>query len=331
MLLFVPIAILIVRGITFFSYKKKMQAVFCIFIILVLVGQGHSTFMRNFAWKTDESLWLDAIDKNPDLPRPYHNLGRYYGTLGDREKEISNYLQAIKLNKGSYGETRHVSHYNLALAYNALNREDEAIGHFEKTIEMDPGFSDAYANLAAILIKRRKYDEAFDYLIKALTYNDKNPAAHHNLGLVLLKKRRLDEAVSEFKKALPTEKESVPTLLGLGIAYKYKKEFLKAKYHLRLALEKNKKNPMIRFHLIETLFLMQERDSLEALLHETLDVIPPEIMKAVVEDIIADNFPDQEAPDLQVTLPLLGNAYLERSDTLKKYGYEYLEKGEKDL
>jgi tetratricopeptide (TPR) repeat protein len=326
MLLFVPIAILIVRGITFFSYKKKMQTVFCIFIILVLVGQGHSTFMRNFAWKTEESLWLDAIDKNPDLPRPYHNLGRYYGTLGYREKEISNYLQAINLTRGSYGETRHVSHYNLALAYNALNREDEAIGHLKKALEMDPGFSDAHSNLAAILIKRRKYDEAFDYLIKALTYNDKNPAAHHNLGLVLLKKRRLDEAVSEFKKALATEKESVAALLGLGIAYKYKKEFFKAEYYLRRALEKNEKNTMTRLHLIETLFLMQHRDSLEALLQETLDVIPPEIMKAVVEDIAADNFPDQEAPDLQVTLPLLGKAYQERSDTLKEYGYEYLEK-----
>ena len=326
MLLFVPIGILIVRGITFFSYKKKMQAVFCTFIILVLVGLGHSTFMRNFAWKTEESLWLDAIDKNPDSPRPYHNLGLYYGTLGDREKEISNYLQAIQLNRGSYGETRHVTHYNLALAYNALNKEDEAIVHLEKTIEMDPGFSDAYSNLAAILIKRRKYDEAFDYLIKALTCNDKNPAAHHNLGLVLLKQRRLNEAVSEFKKAIASEKESLPALLGLGIAYKYKKEFFKAAYYLRGALEKNEKNTIARLHLMETLFLMQDRNSLEALLQETLDVIPPQIMKTVVQDIIADNFPDQEAPDLQVTLPLLGKAYLERSDTLKKYAREYLEK-----
>jgi tetratricopeptide (TPR) repeat protein len=326
MLLFVPVAILIVRGITFFSYKKKMQAVFCAFIILVLVGQGHSTFMRNFAWKTEESLWLDAIDKNPDSPRPYHNLGLYYGTLGDREKEISNYLKAIKLSRGSYGETRHVSHYNLALAYDALGKEDEAMVHLEKTIEMDPGFSDAYSNLAAILIKRRKYDEAFDYLIKALTCNDKNQGAHHNLGLVLLKKRRLSEAVSEFKKALASGKESLPTLLGLGIAYKYKKEFFKAEYYLRRALEKNEKNTITRLHLMETLFLMQDRDSLEALLQETLDLIPPEIMKAVVQDIIEDNFPDQETPDLQVTLPLLGNAYLERSDKLREYGYEYLEK-----
>ena len=327
MLLFVPVAILIVRGINIFSYKKTMQAVFCIFIILVLIGQGHSTFMRNFAWKTDESLWLDTMNKSPNLPRPHHNLGKYYSTLGQREKEIAEYELALALESGPHGETRHVTHYNLGLAYSTLNKGEEAIGHFKKAIEMYPGFSDAYNNLAAILIKNRKYDEAFDYLIKALTYNDKDPAAHHNLGLVLLKKRRLEEAVSEFKKSLAIEKESVPTLLGLGIAYKYKKEFIKAKYYLRMALEKSKKNIMTRLHLMETLFLMEDRDSLEALLQETLDVIPPEIMKSVVDDIAADNFPDQEAPDLLVTLPLLANAYMERSDTLRAYGDWYLQKG----
>ena len=324
MLLFVPVSILILKGLDFFSYKKSMQTIFSIFLILILVALGHSTFMRNFAWKTEESLWLDAIDKNPNLPRPYHNLGKYYGTLGDREKEISNYLQAIQLSKGSYGETRHVTHYNLALAYNALNKEDEAIEHLKKAIEMDPQFSDAYANLAAILIKRRKYDEAFDDLIKALTYNDKNAAAHHNLGLVLLKKRRLNQAISEFKKALPTKKESVPTLLGLGIAYKYKKNFFKAEYYLRAALDKNKMNIITRLHLIETLFLMQKKESLEALLQETLAAIPPEMIKSVVEDIAADNFPDQETPNLEITLPLLAKAYLERSDTLREYGSWYL-------
>jgi Tfp pilus assembly protein PilF len=331
MLLFVPVAILIVRGITFFSYKKKMQTVFCIFIILILVGQGHSTFMRNFVWKTEESLWLDAIDKSPNLPRPHHNLGRYYCEIGLIEKGISEYGLAIAMERGSYGETRHKTHYNLALAYRARNKEDKAIEHLKKAIEMDPGFSDAHTNLAAILITKREYDEAFDHLIKALTYNNKNPQAHNNLGIVLLKKRRFEEAVSEFKKALTTENESVSTLLGLGIAYKYKKEFFKAKYYLRRALEKNRKNIMTRLHLIETLFLMQDKASLEALVEETLDVIPPETMKAVIKDIAADNFPDQEAPDLQVTLPLLGKAYLERSDTLRKYGYHYLEKGKEEL
>jgi tetratricopeptide (TPR) repeat protein len=329
MLLFVPVAILIFRGIKFFSYKKSLQAVFCLFIILILVGQGHSTFMRNFVWKTEESLWLDAIDKSPNLPRPHHNLGRYYCKIGLMEKGMSEYEQAIALDRGPHGETRHKTHYNLALAYRARNKQDKAIEHLMKAIEMDPGYSDAYTNLAAIFIMKREYDEAFDHLIKALTYNSKSPQAHNNLGLVLLKKRRFDEAVSEFNKALATEKQSVSPLLGLGIAFKYKKEFAKAKHYLQMALEINPKNIMARLHLLETFFLMQDRESLEALLEETLDLIPPEIMKAVIDDMAADNFPDQEVPDLQLTLPLLGEAYLGRSATLKKYGSRYLQRGNK--
>ena len=91
MLLFVPVAILIVRLIKFFSYKRPMQVIFAGFITLILVGQGHSTFMRNFVWKTSESLWLDTIEKSPNLPRPHHNLARYYGSMGEREKEITEY------------------------------------------------------------------------------------------------------------------------------------------------------------------------------------------------------------------------------------------------
>jgi tetratricopeptide (TPR) repeat protein len=326
MLLFVPVAILIVRLIKFFSYKKPMQLIFAGFITLVLVGQGHSTFMRNFAWRTSESLWLDSIAKSPNLPRAHHNLAREYGFMGDREKEIAEYELALSLNRWPNGDKRHLVHYNLALAYKNVNRLDEAIEHLKKAIKIYPEFSDAYTSLGAILVKQRKYDEAFDCFIKALTYNSKSHRAHHNLGVYLLMKRRLEEAISEFNKALAVEKDFLPSLLGLGIAYKYKKEFVKAKYYLRAALEENRKNIMTRLHLIETLFLMQDRDSLEALLQETLDVIPPEIMKHVVDDIVADNFPGQELPDLQVVLPLLGKAYLERSDTLKKYAYEYLEK-----
>ena len=331
MLLFVPVAILIVKGIKFFSYKKKMQAVFCLFIILILVGQGHSTFMRNYVWKTEESLWLDTIRKSPNLPRPHHNLGRYYCKIGLMEKGMSEYKLAIALERGPHGETRHTSHYNLAMAYWARKEEDKAIEHLEKAIEMDPGYSDAYNHLGAILIMKRDYDQAFEVLMKALVFDNEHPQAHNNLGLVLLKKRNLVAAVSEFKKALAADEEAFPPLLGLGIAYKYKKEFFRARYYLRMALEKNKNNILTRLHLAETLFLMQDKESLEALLEDTVDVIPPEIMKSVIEDIAADNLPDQEAPDLQVTLPLLGKAYMERSAALKRYGSQFLEILEKDL
>jgi tetratricopeptide (TPR) repeat protein len=326
MLLFVPVAILMFKGIEALSYKKSMKTAFCTFIVLVLVGQGHSAFMRNFAWKTEESIWLSAIDHSPNLRRPYHNLGRYYGSLGEREKEIASYLHALELDKDSHGETRPITHFNLAVAYRARGEEDKAIEHLKTAIEINPRYSDAYNNLAAILIGKRRYDEAFDYLIKALTYDGEHTAAHNNLGVVALKKRLVDEAISEFRLALARDKESVVTLLCLGVAYKHKKDFLRARYFLRRALQKNTRNGIARLHLIETFYLMEDKKSLDALVEETLDVIPPEIMKGIVGDIAADNFPDQEVPDLKITLEVLGKAYLKRSQTLEDYGSWYLEK-----
>ena len=49
-------------------------------------------------------------------------------------------------------------------------------------------------------------------------------------------------------------------------------------------------------------------------------------MEKVIDDMAAGNFPDQEAPDLQIIFPLLGKAYMERSKSLEGYGFSYLEK-----
>ena len=331
MLFFAPIAILLLRAIQHLSSKRSMQLITSLFIILVLVGHGHSAFMRNFIWKTEESLWLDAVDKSPDHPRAHHNLGKYYGDTDQREKAIAEYEMALKLERALHAETDHVTHYNLALQYIDSSQEENAIEHLRKAIEIDPRYSAAYNNLAVLMIKKGKYDEAFHCLIEALTYDKKSYSAHNNLGFVLLKKARFEEAITEFRYALAGEKDFLPALYGLGLIYKYKREFGKAKYYLRRALQKNKRQVMARFHLIETLSLTMEKESLKTLLAETLRIIPPEKVNEVIENIATDKIPDDEAPDLGAILPLLGKAYIERSEMLGNYGYHYLEKGRENL
>jgi protein O-mannosyl-transferase len=216
MLLFLPISILMLEGLRFYSHKKSMMALLFAFYALTLIVLGHSTFVRNFVWKTEESLWLNAIEKSPNLTRPYHNLGTHYGRhLGDRRKEIAYCLQALKVGKGSHGETRHITHYNLGLAYAAVGQEETAIEHFRKAIEIYPQYSKAHNDLAALLIRQKEYDKAFGHLIQALTYDEKNPHAHLHLGFVLLKQRRLDEAKWELEKALAIKSDFLPALYNL--------------------------------------------------------------------------------------------------------------------
>ena len=84
---------------------------------------------------------------------------------------------------------------------------------------------------------------------------------------------------------------------------------------------------MTRLHMIEVLSLMQDKELLREFVAETLLIIPAEKLQALIKEIAANNIPDDQAPDLQIILPLLGRAYLERSDMLGEYGSRYLETG----
>ena len=327
MLFFAPVAILLLRALQVFSNKRSMQATIFIFIILVLVGQGHSTFVRNVIWKTEEALWMDAVDKNPNLPRPYHNLAKYYGDMGNREKEMTLYHKALTLERGPSSPSHHMTHYNLALAYISLDQKEKAIEHLRKAIELAPGFPGAYNNLGVLMMKQGKYDEAFENFTRALSCDENSAIAHNNLAFVLLKRGRLEDALIESRKALALQKDFTRAFYNLGIIYKYKKRFSKAKHYLGLALKKRGKDIMTRLHMIEVLYQMQDKELLREFLAETLRIIPPEKLHALIKKIAADDIPTDEAPDLQIVLPLLGRAYLERSDMLRKYGSRYVEKG----
>ncbi len=326
MLFFAPVAILLLRALQLFNKKKSMQVIMCIFIILVLVGQGHSTFVRNVIWKTEESLWMDAVDKNPNLPRPYHNLAKYYGDMGNRKKEMPLYHKALTLERDPNYPSDHMTHYNLALAYISMDQKEKALEHLRKVIELAPGFSGAYNNLGVLMMEQGKYDEAFDNFIRALSCDENSAIAHNNLAVVLLKRGRLEDALIESRKALALQKDFTRAFYNLGIIYKYKKRFSKAKHYLGLALKKRGKDIMTRLHMIEALNQMQEKELLTEFLAETLRIIPPDKLHALIKKIAADNIPTDEAPDLQIVLPLLGRGYLERSDMLRKYGSGYLEK-----
>lgn len=332
MLFFVPVAIFIVKGIRFFSYKRSMQAIISIFVTLVLIGQGHSTFMRNFIWKTEEGLWLDAVDKYPQLPRAHHNLGRYYGEIGKTEKAIAEYEAALNLKRDANAITHHLTHYNLALIYSRINEEDKAIGHLHKAIAIFPRFADAYNNLAIIMTNREKYDNAFKLLIKSLTYNRKSPQAHNNLGFVLLKLHRIDASISEFKQALYLKEDDPKYMQNLGIAYKYKGRLSKSVRCFRSVLKKNPRALLPRLYLAETYWLMGKKGVAKDTISHTFDLLPPKVVYSKIK-IFYHKKPLQELPERSIILPLLKSSYLEQSASFEKMGSDLwkLEKTIDDL
>ena len=88
--LFLPVAILIVRGLR--KYRKP-AAVLASGIILFFI---YNTYTQNETWKSDLTLWHDTVAKSPD-PRSWFNLaGAYYTRSKSEERQEGDMQKALK-------------------------------------------------------------------------------------------------------------------------------------------------------------------------------------------------------------------------------------------
>ncbi|MFH0762530.1 MAG: tetratricopeptide repeat protein [Candidatus Omnitrophota bacterium] len=69
-------------------------------ILLSIIVAFYSTvaYSRNFYWKSEFSLWDDAIRKSPRKVRAYNERGIAYVRLGNYKKALDNFAMAISLN-----------------------------------------------------------------------------------------------------------------------------------------------------------------------------------------------------------------------------------------
>jgi tetratricopeptide (TPR) repeat protein len=123
-----------------------------------------------------ETLWSDAIEKNP------------------QSWMVRNSYAAVLMEKGQL---------------------DDALPHFQKALELNPDSVVAHSDLGYLLLRKGRVDESFAQLQKALEIEPNYAAAHFNLANTLLQKGRIDEAVFHLQKVLaidPSDAEAQKNL-----------------------------------------------------------------------------------------------------------------------
>lgn len=122
-------------------------------------------FLRANAY-LDSGKYLDAItdylhilENEPKHPTALNNLGICYRSLGDPEKAIDKFNQAINLNP-NYRDAFN----NRGMAFSDMDKMDEAINDFNKAIELDSKYWYAFSNRGMAFWAIGKKQEAFsDY------------------------------------------------------------------------------------------------------------------------------------------------------------------------
>lgn len=189
---------------------KKLSGIkmFAILLItgLILIPYSAKTLIRNQQWRTEFSLY------KADMPYLYDS---YKG----------NDLYANEIMKNVNKE--------LAKPVNVLKFVEplvkEAMGHWERAIEILPDASSPYRNLGIIYSRIYKnYDTALVYFNKALKVEPDDPMILFNLGMTYEGKKDYLKALEYLQKSLAIDSTSINTRSRMANVYYGMGEFKQA-------------------------------------------------------------------------------------------------------
>ena len=322
MLFFVPIAIGFLKTMAYFSHNRGVQVLISSSLVGIIISMGHGTFMRNYAWKNEESLWVDCIEKNPRSFRAHQNLGLYYHKAGNYKNAISEYEIALKCPEIHSTKEKGITYFNLGLIAHKRAEHQRAIGYYSRALEMDPCCPGAHNNLAGLLLYPHdtNLQEVRQLLEKAVLCNHDTeiPLAYSNLGSVLMRMGKTDEAIYTLNKAMEIDPDNPLPLLRIAWAYKEKGRLGKASVYLKKLLNHNPGDITGFLCLAEIYVRSGHVDKAEDIMHRLVNTIPPEDCIPFLNGLLQEKSSLDVAPDINLLLPHLAKAYQSRALLLQK-------------
>jgi len=253
------------------SLRLKRAAYIC--FLLIFVFNLELLERRIPAWRTELSLWRDAVAKSPHLgacyimyaqalldknklgraldfynrglainprnPGVFSGLCRLYLARGDPEAAISaarQYEQTAlhPVQKAEAYAYRSMAEFQMSLFDQA---EKDALA----SLAIDPRQDQALYVLGAISKSRGDKDPAEKYARESLLLNPKSAKARSLLALILAERGDVDEAIANFKQAALASPDDHSLWLNLGMAYLAGGDLDNAEAALKKALHLNQK------------------------------------------------------------------------------------------
>ncbi len=157
---------------------------------------------------------------NSKLIQSFTLLGISYRNIGEYDRAIYYYNEAIKTQDGTFETKKNISHIynNLGIIFKDIGEYDKAMNYYKNALndnlkikgEDNLGTAIYYNNIGNIYRFRKEYDKSIFYIkkalelkIKILTANSFYVAdAYNDLGNVFYAKKEYKEAVKNYQKAL---------------------------------------------------------------------------------------------------------------------------------
>ena len=157
---------------------------------------GVLTWRQSTTWRDARTMWARVVAVAPDNAYGHKSLGDVARDAGDLGTAIAEYRRAIALRPLAE------AHMNLAAAFAAQRRFDEAFAEYRTALRLNPRYAFAWTSYGATLEDAGRRAEAIAAHRRALAINPDLMEAHVNLGSALDAAGQSDEAMREFAAAI---------------------------------------------------------------------------------------------------------------------------------
>jgi len=186
---------------------QKGKAALTVLLIIFLAWSAKS-YTRAGEWKNNLVLFESGVLAAPNSSRTHSALAYEYAVQAEKAKDpvtqrdfYSRSIDEFKKSLAIYEDNKD-SWYNIAHTYDIMGSYEEAEKYYRITIEKNPKGANAFNNLGAILLRKRKFDEAIPLFNKAIALNPRYADPYGNLGAAYHFQDKYAEAIGYYEKAL---------------------------------------------------------------------------------------------------------------------------------
>ncbi len=134
--------------------------------LVLLAAYGCGTHRRNLVWRTEESLWLDDVEKSPHNGRGLMNYGLTQMARGDYARALDCFTRAL-----AFTPNYATLEINLGIAYGGIGDAPHAEQHFERAVRLGPSDDQPHFYYGRWLVQAGRTPDAVAQLREAVRLN----------------------------------------------------------------------------------------------------------------------------------------------------------------
>ncbi len=227
---------------------RRCAVAYTIIAVVILGSLTFATIKRNQDWQDEGTFWRDIIDKDPNNPRAYMNLGSYLQEVGKYqeagemfEKAVSiapKNLFAALLRADFYAEIgknaealadfdRVLQHgvniphayFDRAELYRKMGETDKALADYDAALRLRPLYTNAMYSMALLLAEKEETEKAKKLCQQINQIDFRDSRGYDCVGKLLLKSNRIEDALQVYQQGILHAENSYTLWYALGTVY----------------------------------------------------------------------------------------------------------------